>query len=67
IRSKATKLPKKQLKLEATLQEIMADIMGTNKSAVTDKAPAYKKSRKKFKQNLLVMDYEKKTKKRKLK
>lgn len=47
------------------LHEIMADIMGTNQSAVTNKDPAYKKSRKKFKKNVLALDYEKKKKKRK--
>jgi hypothetical protein len=55
----------KAFKLENNLNEIMADILGTNKSAVTSKSPAYKKSKKKFKRNVLVKDYEKKKKKSK--
>ena len=67
IRKTATKLPKKKLKLETSLEEIMGDILGTNRSAVTDRSPIYKKSRKKFRKNVLAKDYEKKKKKKKKK
>ena len=45
--------------------EIMGDV--TNQSAVSGSCSPYKKSRKKFRKNVLAMDYEKKKKKKNLK
>ena len=46
-----------------TIKEIMADATETNQSAVTEKNLAYKKSKKKFRKNLLAKNYEKESKK----